>query len=110
MSKVGDIKREIERRLGPSDETSDKARIDPLACIAPGCPMRWSCDMGKGKLCSWHDSASRIRWQEITDELLRLKAAGLAPVYPELKQAAWVKDAAERARNGPKFRLGELLP
>lgn len=56
-----------------------------LMCTARGCPMRWSCDMGNGKLCSWHDTAEPKHWPEITAELVAVLASGQKPALPPLR-------------------------
>lgn len=49
-----------------NEEECDDRGI-PLRCTAPGCPNRWSVDMGNGRLCSWHDRATKNHWQQVTD-------------------------------------------
>jgi hypothetical protein len=54
---------------------ADAAAADRhLYCHAEGCPNRWSCDMGKGRLCSWHDRSEPHHWPRITQEQLDAQA------------------------------------
>jgi len=108
MSNVREIKRETARRLGNGDSEAKAPDRNAQLCTAPGCPCQWSCDMGKGKLCSWHDVAKRSQWPEVTAQLVALLAAGKDPVYPTIPQAAWVKDAAARVTRVPG-EIGEHL-
>lgn len=76
----------------------DKPQRDLLRCAADGCPLRWSCNMGKGKLCSWHDVAPKHDWPTVTAELQATLVGGKTPVQPVLKRAAWVVEAAAKAK------------
>ena len=91
---------DVRKRMAKDAEQAAPSS-DPLRCIAPGCTLRWSCDMGKGKLCSWHDRAKPHDWLAISAELEDLRANGLPPKLPTIPQAPWVPDAVARARMGP---------
>lgn len=71
-----------------------------LMCSARGCPMRWSVDFGKGKLCTWHDITAPHSWPALTEEL----RSGVRPTYPEMRSAGWVVEARKHVK-GPKFRM-----
>lgn len=93
MSNYAKVRRETAERM--ADDTPQR---DTLRCAVDGCPLRWSCDMGKGKLCSWHDVAPKRDWPTITAELQATLAAGKTPVWPTPKRAAWVVEAAAKAK------------
>jgi hypothetical protein len=65
------------------NEPKEPPPRDPLMCVADGCPMRWSVDMGNGKLCTWHDSAPLREWPFITGELQRMREAQSRPLFPK---------------------------
>lgn len=69
-----------------------------LMCTAVGCPNRWTCDMGRGRLCSWHDRADPRLWPQITQEQLDAET--------ERAQAAqWERPAAPPTRaDVPRLR------
>jgi hypothetical protein len=64
-------------------QPDDEPKRDPSLCAAKGCPMRWSCDMGNGKLCSWHDRAPPHAWPQIAAELQRTLRDGSTPLMPK---------------------------
>lgn len=68
-----------------------------LMCTAVGCPNRWSCDVGRGRLCSWHDRADPRLWPQITQEQLDAET--------ERAQAAqWARPAAPLRTDVPRMR------
>jgi hypothetical protein len=96
---------DVRKRMAKEAEQAPSA--DPMRCTAKGCPMRWSCDMGKGKLCSWHDVAKPHDWLTISAELDDVLAHGLVPQRPEIPSAPWVAEAVARAKLGPHTPLPE---
>lgn len=77
-----------QARKRHEEQANDQPGDHGLRCQAHGCTERWSCDMGNGRLCSWHDREDdRNRWPQITEELKSIRQSGGVPKYPPLRCA-----------------------
>lgn len=50
-------------------QQADKTASNELSCSAYGCPLPWSVDGSKGRLCSFHAWSEPHGWPRITADL-----------------------------------------
>lgn len=101
MSKIQHPLAKLRAATASTEPPPSEPPQNPLRCTAPGCPMPWSCDMGNGKLCSWHDCSRRIDWPAITEDLSECIRRGVEPKRRELPQATWIAATRLLAKRGP---------
>jgi len=101
MSNYAKVRRETAEKMREAPEVDRRSERDsagrPIWCVAADCPCRASVYFGSA-LCSWHDVAPKHDWPAVTAELQATLAAGKTPVWPMLKRAAWVVEAAAKAK------------